>query len=142
MCIPHIRLLFGVRIKSGTQKTTTKTPGDSVDTLKYYFALLFPTRYYTEGVPGTIIDAYAAGLPVIASKWESFNDVIDQDVTGYGYRFADVEELTDLLTRIAKDPEMVTSLKKNCIDKAKYYLPKNSIENIKKMIEEKAVRGA
>ena len=49
-----------------------KDPKDSVKTLKNYFALVFPTRFYTEGIPGTIIDAYYAGVPVIASKWESF----------------------------------------------------------------------
>ena len=49
----------------------------AISIIKEYFALLFPTRFYTEGIPGTIIDAYAAGVPVIASKWENFDDVID-----------------------------------------------------------------
>lgn len=34
----------------------------SVEILSGYFALLFPTQYYTEGIPGTIIDSYAAGV--------------------------------------------------------------------------------
>ncbi len=42
----------------------------SVDVLKEYFALLFPTGFFTEGIPGTIIDAYAAGIPVISAEWE------------------------------------------------------------------------
>ena len=32
----------------------------STGVLKNYYALLFPTRFYTEGIPGTIIDAYAS----------------------------------------------------------------------------------
>ena len=47
----------------------------SVEVLKDYFALLFPTRFYTEGIPGTIIDAYAAGVPVISARWESFSTI-------------------------------------------------------------------
>lgn len=109
---------------------------DSVDTLKNYFALLFPTRYYTEGVPGTIIDAYAAGLPVIASQWESFSDVIDQGITGYGYTFSDREALTNLLFQIAEMPEMITELKENCLKKATYYLPEKSVEVIVHSIAE------
>ena len=35
-------------------------PSKSVETLRGYTALLFPTHYYTEGVPGTLIDAMAA----------------------------------------------------------------------------------
>jgi hypothetical protein len=54
--------------------------------LKDYFALLFPTHFYTEGIPGTVIDAYAAGIPVISAKWESYSDVIDEGVTGIGYK--------------------------------------------------------
>mgnify|MGYP002519543662 CR=1 FL=1 len=32
---------------------------------------------YTEGVPGTIIDAYAAGLPIISAKWLNYGDILD-----------------------------------------------------------------
>ena len=61
--------------------------------MKYYFALLFPTRFYTEGIPGTILDAYAAGIPVICSRWESCADVVDDGVTGITYPFEDMQML-------------------------------------------------
>lgn len=95
---------------------------ESVETLKSYFALLFPTRFYTEGIPGTIIDAYAAGVPVISSRWESFSDVIDENQTGYGYEFENAEQLISLLLKIAKEPEMATTLKLGCCKKAHQYL--------------------
>lgn len=93
----------------------------SVEVLKDYFALLFPTKFYVEGVPGTIIDAYFSGLPVISSKWESFNDVIEENVTGYGYEFNNLDALEKLLVKIADNPRMITSLKANCIRKAAGY---------------------
>ena len=108
----------------------------SVDTLKEYFALLFPTLYRTEGVPGTIIDAYAAGLPVIASMWESFSDVVDHGITGYGYAFSDNNALIDLLTKIGDNPQMITDLKKNCTKKAEMYLPEQSVGKIIRTITE------
>lgn len=106
----------------------------SVDTLKDYFALLFPTRYYTEGVPGTIIDAYAAGVPVIASRWESFSDVVDEGITGYGYGFEDVNALIEMLLQIEDKPERITGLTGNCIKKAEQYLPEKSVAVIVKTI--------
>ena len=93
----------------------------SVEVLKKYFALVFPTRFFTEGVPGTIVDAYASGIPVISAKWESFSDVVDEGVTGYGYEFGKVVELERVLIDIANNPEKVISLKANCIKKAKDY---------------------
>ena len=85
----------------------------SVQVLKEFFALVFPTRFYTEGVPGTIVDAYASGLPVVSSRWESFSDVVDEGVTGYGYDFGDVEDLKRVLLKIANEPEMIYKLKIN-----------------------------
>lgn len=103
----------------------------SVDTLSQYFALLFPTRFYTEGIPGTIIDAYAAGLPVISSRWESFADVVDDNETGIGYEFDNVSDLKKVLLQIADAPSSVIKLKHNCIRKAESYLPQNVIPRIK-----------
>lgn len=95
----------------------------SVEVLKNYFALLFPTHYYTEGVPGTIIDAYAAGIPVVSAKWESFSDVVDDKKTGIGFEFDNVENFNNIIFDIAKNPKILLDMKLGCIDKAKMYLP-------------------
>ena len=49
---------------------------------------IFPTRFTTEGIPGSIIDSYYAGVPVLASKWNSFDDVIEDGKTGVGLSLA------------------------------------------------------
>lgn len=97
--------------------------------LKNYFALIFPTLFFTEGVPGTIIDAYASGVPVISSKWESFEDVIEDGIVGYGYKFGDLDALIEVLIYIAENPEQINSLKKNCIDKAKTFTSENVVRH-------------
>lgn len=99
----------------------------SVETLSKYFALIFPTRFFTEGIPGTIIDAYAAGLPVIAAQWESYKDVVIEEETGFSYKFNDINALEELLIKIAANPEMITKIKRNCILKANNYIPENVI---------------
>lgn len=95
----------------------------SAEVLSRYFALLFPTRFYTEGIPGTIIDAYAAGLPVISSKWESFADVVEDGVTGFGYEFENLDELKEILLAIAASPNIIIKMKKECIKRAEEFLP-------------------
>lgn len=99
----------------------------SVEILQSYFALLFPTHFYTEGIPGTIIDAYAAGIPVISAKWVSYSDVVEDGVTGIGYDFDDIEQFAQLLLNIAKNPNTLLEMKYACIGKAENFIPANAI---------------
>ena len=102
----------------------------STVTLKTYHSLLFPTKFYTEGVPGTIIDAYASGIPVLSSRWESFSDVVEEGITGYGYEFNNTESLVELLEKIMQNPDMLNSLKVNCVEKAKKFTPEYALKDI------------
>ena len=105
----------------------------TVDVLKEYFVLLFPTHFYTEGIPGTIIDAYAAGVPVISSRWESFNDVVD-DTVGIGYQFNDIKALINILNILKNDPDKVFIMKKECLKRAEDFSSKKIVNFFKKGI--------
>ena len=96
--------------------------------LSVHFSLLLPTQYFTEGIPGTIIDAYAAGVPVIASKWKSFADVVEEGITGLGYDFNTTTDLEKIMEKIITDPSIITNLKKGCVRKANDFLPQNAIK--------------
>lgn len=104
-------------------------PADgSVEVLKHYFALVFPTHFYTEGMPGTIIDAYAAGVPVVSAKWESFSDAVDEGRTGLGYAFDNADELKQLLRSMLENPAAFNALKPNCLNKAKAYTTEEAVK--------------
>lgn len=100
----------------------------SVDVIKAYFAMLFPTHFYTEGIPGTIIDAFAAGVPVISSKWESYSDILEDGITGIGYEFDNYEEFKKVLCFAADNPEKILSMKTKCILAAKKYTPEQVVK--------------
>lgn len=102
----------------------------SVEVLKDYFVLLFPTRFFTEGVPGTIIDAYAAGIPVISARWQSYGDIVEENITGLGYEICQTGELAQRLVEIQQDVDSFLALKKNCLEKSKCFLPRYAIEVI------------
>ena len=58
---------------------------NSEESKKYiskYWMLLFPTHYIKEGLPGTLLDAYNASTPVIASNWISASEFVPNNV-GY-----------------------------------------------------------
>jgi len=108
---------------------------ESTEVLKDYFALIFPTYYEGEGFPGTIIDSFSSGLPVIASDWKYNKEIVTNWETGVIYSLDDNDRsigLQEVLYLIYKNPELVISMKPNCIRKAKKY---DSPEVMKKMIQ-------
>lgn len=92
---------------------------DSVSVLKSYFALLFPTRFYTEGIPGTIIDAFSAGVPVIASAWENHGDILAGESVVYS--FNDEHGLEQAIREAIKAPGEFNLRKKDCLKRAEEF---------------------
>lgn len=88
----------------------------SVDVIKSYFMLLFPTTWSGEGMPGSIIDAYCAGVPVIARRWRHSEEIIENDVTGFLYK--DSEELSALMLYAVNHIHHINEMKYRCITKA------------------------
>ncbi len=105
------------------------------DTVKNYFLQVFPTKFKTEGIPGSIIDSYCAGVPVIASRWNSCNDIVDEGITGISFEFGNFEKLKELLEMVALNPEEINKLKKNCLVKAEEYDADNAIKILQKRME-------
>lgn len=103
---------------------------ESVNVLRAYFALLFPTRFFTEGIPGTIIDGYASGTPVISSRWESFSDIIDEGETGLGYKFDDLNEFQTVLESVYRSPELIMRMRCKCLSKAEKYTSREALSSL------------
>ena len=97
--------------------------------LKDYFMLLFPTYYEGEGFAGTLIDALAAGIPVIASDWR-YNTEIVNEKTGYVYPVHDNHALVDTLIGVGNNPDLLLSKKSGCLKEAEKYRPENVIQRL------------
>ena len=91
--------------------------------LKDYYLHIFPTKYPGDGVPGSVVESYMAGLPVIASCWPSCRDVIDDNITGLIYEFGNYKQLKEKLLEAYNEPEKMISMRENCIKKAYDYTP-------------------
>lgn len=92
----------------------------SVDVLKDYFALLFPTYYEGEGFAGTLIDAYSAGVPVIASDWKYNAELVNENV-GFVYPTGDQLAFAGILKATAEDPTLLLCKKRLCLIEADKY---------------------
>ena len=96
-------------------------PEKSVEILRNYFCLLFPTHWITEGLPGTIIDAFCSGLPVIARRWSLCDELITDGKTGLVYDFDKPELLKDKIEYSINYPQEIILMKKNCIKESSKY---------------------
>lgn len=103
---------------------------ESVETLKGYYALLFPTFWKAEGMPGTIIDALSAGVPVIARKWPYCNEMLKHGVTGYIYDFDKPEKLKDMILLAIHHADDTAAMRAECLKCAQEYSEENVVGSI------------
>jgi len=83
--------------------------------------MLFPTKFKTEGIPGTIIDAYASGLTVVSSIWDNYNEIIDDGITGIGYEIDNYNDFKKKITELIENKNKIYELKKNALRKFKCF---------------------
>ena len=97
----------------------------SVEVLKEYYALLFPTYYAGEGFAGTLLDAMAAGVPAVASDWKYNSEIVIPGKTGYLFRTNDFKSFCDNVEKSLDDSW--NKMKQTCIEEAGYYSPDKAI---------------
>ncbi len=98
----------------------------SIDVLKQYHALLFPTYYDGEGFAGTIVDGLFSGVPIIASDWKYNSEVITNMKTGIILGKNNSSSLADAIKKSC-DNELWKRMKLNCLKEAQKYTGTNAI---------------
>lgn len=99
----------------------TGDPAHAYDVLSSYHAMLFPTSWVGEGFPGVIIDAYVAGLPVIASDWNMNSEVVKDGVTGLIIPDCGALELSKAMASVMDERERWSSMSRACHEAAISY---------------------
>jgi len=100
--LPHLKLFI-----LGTGELETKLKARANDTIEFMGqqptsvvsekvrnakALLFTSIIY-EGLPNTIIEAFSAGTPVIASNIDNINSIVEDGVNGQLFQVSNAEDL-------------------------------------------------
>lgn len=95
-------------------------PDEVTGVLSRYDALVFPTHWPGEGYPGIIMEAYGAGLPVIASRWLAIPEIVDESC-GILIEPQNPAALAEAMTRLVKDPALFTRLREGAISKRSFF---------------------
>ncbi len=86
----------------------------------------------SEGLPFNIMEAMAAGLPVVASNVKGHKDLIKQGENGYLYEYDNAKDFASLVKKLMANPELCAQMGANNQIKAEAY----SIEMVKSEIME------
>jgi len=87
------------------------------DAMRGYDALVVPS--ISDEQPRIVFDAYAQGLPVIASATEGLVQCVDDKVTGLLVAPRDVAALQERITELARDPAPLAAMARACVARAR-----------------------
>ncbi len=96
-------------------------PIKSYTKLSEYDCMLFPTYWMGEGFPGVIVDAFIAGLPVIASDWNMNSEVIEDGVNGFLIDPRNSDALAEKMIWVMENRDQLEKIRQNNLEKAKNY---------------------
>ena len=83
--------------------------------------MLFPTYWKGEGFPGVIIDAFVAGLPVIATDWNMNTEIIEDGVNGFIIEPKSSEALAEKMQYVMHNRKELENIRENNLARAKDY---------------------
>jgi glycosyltransferase involved in cell wall biosynthesis len=90
---------------------------DVIQTLAGYDALILPTYAEIEGYPGVILEAYCAGIPVIATRWGGIPEIVTAE-TGILVEPRDVAGLAKAMQTLIDSDHLLSTLRDGARSKA------------------------
>lgn len=76
-----------------------KPRNETLQLIKDARAMIFPSQWY-EGMPMTIIEAFACGTPVIATRMGAMETVVQHERTGLHFQAGNANDLSDQVKRL------------------------------------------
>jgi glycosyltransferase involved in cell wall biosynthesis len=98
--------------------------------------LLFPTFWKGEGMPGTIIDALGAALPIIARRWDYCDEILEDGKNAWVYDFDQPQQLVDKIDYAISHPSEVMEMKNACLHAALRYSEGHVMKKILQLLEQ------
>ena len=99
-------------------------PTEIYETLSQYDLMLLPTHFYTEGLPGSVVDAYISGIPVIVTEWKHAHEFVDDGKSGYIVPFENgQQEMIEKVVLLEKNRKLLDEMKANALVKRMEFAP-------------------
>jgi glycosyltransferase involved in cell wall biosynthesis len=88
-------------------------PGEVSRVATAYDVLLLPTYHQSEGYPAVILEAYAAGIPVVATNWLSLPEIVEDGVRGFLVPVQSPGRIREAIEKLYADGRLYESMCRN-----------------------------
>lgn len=110
-------------------------PSDIVKTLSKYDVLVLPTHFFTEGFPGSILDAYRSGIPVIVTEWLHAKQFVRDGESGFIIPFKHGEQdLCKKVDYLINNPDKLKDFQRQAYAESFRYTPEAGWEILKEYL--------
>lgn len=106
--------------------------GQVIEAMSRATALVMPSVWY-ENYPRVLVEAYACGLPVIASRIGAFEELVDDGVTGLLFEVGDPADLAAKLRWAATHPEAMREMGRAA--RARYEATMTALANYRMLMD-------
>ena len=88
---------------------------------EYANADVYVLPSYTEGMPNSVLEAMAFGLPIICTSVGALSEIIGNEKNGYVVSSANSQEIADYIEKLYLDPNLLNSISQNNYIEAKRF---------------------
>lgn len=99
-----------------------------LETMRKYQVFIFPTEYSGEGFPAVLVEAQAAGLPIIASDMNDNPEIITHGRNGWIFEHGRGEQLAERIRYCIQHREELQQISKNNLQDVKQYEASSVLE--------------
>lgn len=111
-------------------------PANITERLNQYDIMLFPTHYFGEGFPGTILDSFIAGIAVIATEWKHAREFIEDGKVGYIVPIdSEVDVMVEKILYLDQHRDILKEMKQNSLEEANKYSDEVAWEVLSKYLQ-------
>lgn len=107
---------------------------DSYKKLQFYDLHIFPSHFYQECAPGSIIDMFIAGVPTLSSNFPSAKYLMKSD-DSFFFKMNNIADLEKQLLYIYDNQSALNNMRISCHKNAELYSEKQFINMVVKILE-------
>ncbi len=115
LLVPSQKLVEEMKMRHAVQLLGIKSPAEVAEWQRkarvfVQHSVVNPENGDSEGTPNTVLEASAAGLPIVSTRHAGIKEAVDNEVTGFLVEEGDYLQMADYLSLLLDDSELAQKM--------------------------------